>query len=357
MNVAVAKPIRSEALQIGAREAYYTICPVFVASNVALELGWLEQELKEIGAKLSYLRSLPEAVGWLPHYSHGFEHLFRDGGNIPSIWSKAENKDTKLIGLTAARDGGRIVVRADSKLHRVRDLKGRRFGLFKSLNAAKVDWWRATSERGILQALALAGLSRDDVEVLDIDHVESRGFGRASRPSDLWWRRRREEPHFTSEVAALEESRVEAIYASEGRALALERTGRFKTIEDLARYPDWTLQVANSPYAITVNTDFAEQNRDIVVAYLRAVLRAGHWINANRPAAAAILAGVTDYPGAADVAKAIVDTDFVPNLSDQNLAGIEIESAFLKKHGYIGRDFDVQQWADASFLKEAIASL
>jgi hypothetical protein len=25
-------------------EAHYTICPVFVASNIAVELGWLDEE-------------------------------------------------------------------------------------------------------------------------------------------------------------------------------------------------------------------------------------------------------------------------------------------------------------------------
>lgn len=340
-------------VEVGAREAYYTICPVFSASNVAQELGWIEEEFQKIGARLSYLRALPPEQGYLPHFSHQLDHLFRDGGNIPSIWAKADVSDTTLVALTAAHHGGQIVVRADSGIHTPADLKGRRFGLYKSRNPDKVDWWRATGERGILLALKLAGLAREDVEIVDAPH-EDRGFGNASRPSELWRQRTRDSLVYTAEVEALKRGEVDAVYTSHGRGVALERTGLFKAIEDFSRHPDWTLQVANSPYALTVNTDFARKNRDIVVAFLRAAVRAARWINANREAAAQILNRVTYHPTVADTAAAIAGTDFLPALSPQNLAGLGIQKRFLADHGYIRNDFDIADWADASYLEEAI---
>lgn len=344
------------AVSVGAREAYYTICPVFAASNVAQELGWIEEELGKVGAKLSYLRALPPEQGYLPHFSHQFEHLFRDGGNIPSIWAKADVTDTTLLALTAGHHGGQILVRSDSDIYRVADLKGRKFGLYKSQNQDKVDWWRATSERGILVALRLAGLDRTVVEIVDAPH-EDRGFGNASKPSQLWATRSRDDLVYTAEVKLLEAGTVDAVYTSHGRGQALERTGRFKVIEDFSRYPDWTLQVANSPYALTVSTDFARKNRDIVVAFLRAVVRAARWINANRDAAASILQRVTYHQSPADVAGAITATDFLPSLSEQNLAGLDIQKKFLVEHGYVKRNFDSRKWADASYLEEALRSL
>jgi ABC-type nitrate/sulfonate/bicarbonate transport system substrate-binding protein len=142
----------------------------------------------------------------------------------------------------------------------------------------------------------------------------------------------RSEVAFAPEILALGEDRVDAAYASEGRALRLERTGAFTIIEDLSRYPDWTLQVANSPYAITVNRDFAERQRDIVVAFLRATVKAGRWANANREAAASFLARVTYYPTVRDISVATATTDFVPNLSAQNLAAVDIQKQFLLEH-------------------------
>lgn len=345
-----------KAVQVGAREAYYTICPVFVASNVAQELGWIEEEFNRIGAKLSYLRALPPEQGYLPHFGHQLDHLFRDGGNIPSIWAKADVADTTLVALTAGHHGGQILVRTDADINRVADLKGRKFGLYKSQNEKKVDWWRATGERGIHVALKLAGLKPEDVEIVDAPH-EDIGFGNASKPSELWAKRSRDELVYTAEVKLLQEGKVDAVYTSHGRGQRLERTGKFKVIEDFSRYPDWTLQVANSPYALTVNTDFAKQNRDIVVAFLRATVRAARWINGNREAAASILHRVTYHQDPADTAAAIEATDFLPSLSAQNLAGLDIQKKFLVENGYVKRDFDSRKWADASYLEEALRSL
>lgn len=347
--------VTSTPVSIGAREAWYTLCPTFVASNVAQEFGWIEEELRKVGASLSYLRALPVEQGYLPHFSHRFEHLFRDGGNIPSIWAKADNVDTTLIGLTQSHHGGHIVVRASDPARRVADLKGRRFGLSKSGNRDKIDWWRATSEQGILNALALAGLDRAEVDVVDVAH-DDRGFGNAARPSALW-ATRRGDLVFSAEAQALRNGEVDAIYASHGRALGLERTGQFKTIEDFSRYPDWTLQVANSPYALTVRTDFAGGNRDIVVAFLRAVVRAARWLNANRAAGAEILFRTTYHPNPRDIAAAIARTDFLPMLSPLKLAGIDAQKRFLKERGYISRNFATADWADTSYLEEALATL
>jgi ABC-type nitrate/sulfonate/bicarbonate transport systems, periplasmic components len=343
----------TSAAQKAVTEVFYTICPVHVASHVALELGWLEEEIQRAGGKLSYLRSLPQETGWLPHFSHRLDNLFRDGGNIPSIWAKADVTDTTLLGLTASPSGGQILVRVDSGLRRVADLRGRKVGLSKSLNSEKVDWWRASAERGIELALQLAGLQRSDVVIEDVAFSDG-SVGSGTKPSELWARRRlKEDFSLNPEVQALIDGRVDAIYTNHGRSQSLERTGEFAVIEDLSRRPDWTLQVANSPWAITVNTELAKKNPEIVVAYLRAALRAGRWINANRAAAAEILHRVTFHPELADTVRAIADIDFVPNLSPRNLAGIEIEKKFLLSHGYIKRDFDVKQWAAPQFLEEA----
>ena len=51
---------------------------------------------------------------------------------------------------------------------------------------------------------------------------------------------------------ALEKGVIDAMYMQSGPLQQLsEATGKFKSIEDLSRYPDWTLQVANIPAAIT----------------------------------------------------------------------------------------------------------
>lgn len=338
-------------------EAFYTICPVFTGSNVAAELGWLDEEFERAGVKLRYLRSLPDNVGWLPHYSHRLENLFRDGGANPAIWARADVQDTTLVGLTASPLGGHVVVRAKSGLHRVADLKGRRIGLPKSLNAEKIDWWRASAHRAVLEALALAGLRPADVELVDVPDPDTHVAGEFQKPSQVWTTRKRD--FGNPEVRALAEGRVDAIYSSNGRTSALEETGEFKVIEDLGRHPDWTLRVSNSPFTISVNTRLAEEHPEAVVAFLRAGIRGGRWIRSNPEEAAEVLTRVTFYRNARDVRRLLAETDadLVPSLSPKHLAGLELQKQFLLDHGYIEHDVDVRKWANPTFLEKALAGL
>lgn len=338
-------------------EAFYTICPVLVASNVAVELGWLDEEFKLADAKATYLRSLPENAGWLPHYRHSHDRLFRDGGAYPTIWAKADLADTTLIALTGSQVGGQIVVRADAGIRRVADLRQRRLGLTRSLNREKIDFARATAERGVEVALSLAGLKRADVEIVDLDERDEPHFEPAAKPAELWRQYGVDRSAGGTDVEALRAGAVDAIYSHPGRAHGLVRTGEFTVIEDLSRSPDWTAQLANGPYTTAVNSAFAREHPEIVIAFLRAAIRAGRWINANRAAAAEIFRRVTFYPHADLIAAQIQTVDFVPNLSAQNLAATELNKNFLRSHGYVKNDFDVRAWADERFLRAAHSSL
>lgn len=347
----------------GITETLYTICPVLVASNVAVELGWLDEEFKKAGASARYLRSLTGPKDWLPHYNHDSDRLIRDGGNSPAVGAKADVRPTTLVGLTQAQPAGKIIVRVDSGINKVADLKGRRVALYRSGLTDKLDHRRATSEHGLLAALDLHGLGRSDVIWTDVVDGENDAFHDrqpASRPSELWARRCAADSGFrwTSEAQALQDGVADAYYDySVGIAASLEKSGKFKVIEDLDRYPDWTLRIANAPRTITVSTEFAERHPEVVVAFLRTAIRAGRWINANPEAASEIFQRVTVYPCAKGIAKALKQYDLVPNLSARNLAGLEVEKDFLLQHDYIRNDFDVHQWADHRYLDEALKGL
>src|SRR5471032_689602 len=125
-------------------QVFYTICPVLVASNIAVEFGWLA------------------------HYRHSLTPLFRDGGAIPTIWAKADLTDTTLIATTATPSGGQIVVRSDADLFRIEDLRGKRIGLGISSNPERIDFSRASAHFGLQQALKLGGLALADVEIVDL---------------------------------------------------------------------------------------------------------------------------------------------------------------------------------------------
>ena len=136
-----------------------------------------------------------------------------------------------------------------------------------------------------------------------------------------------------------------------------EATGKFKSIEDLSIYPDWTLQVANIPAAITCTVEMAEKHPELAVTFLKGMIKVGRWANEHKHAASAILNKQTFYLDVEHTYRGIQDVEMVPNLSPQNLVSVEIGKDFMLSHGYIKHDFDVQKWAAPEFLEKAAKEL
>jgi len=128
-------------------------------------------------------------------------------------------------------------------------------------------------------------------------------------------------------------------------------------IEDLSRYPDWTVQVANTPAIITCTEVMAEEHPELVLAYMKAMIKVGRWANAHKRAAAVILNRQTFYLDAEDTYQGIKHVDLVPSLDAQNLQCIDIGKDFMLSHGYIKNDFDVNEWAAPEFLEKAATEL
>ena len=115
--------------------------------------------------------------------------------------------------------------------------------------------------------------------------------------------------------------------------------------------------MANIPAAITCTDVMAEKHPELVVTFLKGMIKVGRWANEHKHAAAAILDKQTFYLDVEDTYRSIKDMDLVPNLSPQNLASVEIGKDFMLSHGYIKKDFDVQKWAAPEFLEQAAREL
>ena len=345
-------------------EVYYTNCMLVSASNVDQELGWTREEFKKIGVKYSYMRSVREN-DWYPHYIHNMDNLIRFGGLFPPIHVQADIRRTRLLGVThAPHEGGCMMVRSRDNLYRMTDLKGKKVGLSKSLNTIKNDWWRIQEEQGIELMLRLNGMTRNDVEIVEFPYPDDwydnpEMLDPMENPSELQLKRdhKRDLAYRPLEMA-LEKGVVDAIYTQSVVFQHLqEATGKFKAIEDLSRYPDWTLQVANIPAVITCTEVMAEKHPELVVAFMKGMIRVGRWANEHKSAAAAILNRQTFYLDEEDTYRGIKEIDMVPNLSPQNLVSIEIGKDFMVSHGYIKNNFDVHKWASPEFLEQAARDL
>ena len=60
-----------------------------------------------------------------------------------------------LSGATWVHEGGGLLVRANKQIFRMKDLKGKKIGISKSLNTIKNDWWRIQEHMGIENILML----------------------------------------------------------------------------------------------------------------------------------------------------------------------------------------------------------
>jgi len=346
------------------KEVWYTNCPLLSASNVDQELGWTREEYKKIGVNYAFFRSTRE-TDFYPHYIHNQDNLIRFGGLFPPIEVHADIRRTRLLGLThSPNEGGCMMVRTRDDIYRMVDLKGKKIGLSKSLNTIKNDWWRIQEEQGIELMLRMNGMTRADVEIVEFPYPDDwyddpRMLEPIDNASELWLRRdHKRDLAFRPLETALLSGVVDAIYTQGDQWRRLqEETGKLKAIEDLGRYPDWTLQVANLPAAITCTTEMAEQHPELVVAYMKGMIKVGRWGNEHKHAAAAILDKQTFYQGVEGTCRALQNVDLVPNLSPQNLACVEIGKDFMLSHGYIKRDFDVQKWAAPEFLEQAAREL
>jgi ABC-type nitrate/sulfonate/bicarbonate transport system substrate-binding protein len=189
----------------------------------------------------------------------------------------------------------------------------------------------------------------DKPEMLDPMENPSETWLKRDHKHDLAWR-----PLETALLSGV----VDAIFTQSKVTHHLqEATGKLKAIEDLSRYPDWTLQVTNVPAVITCTDVMAEKHPELVVTFLKGMIKVGRWANEHKHAAAAILDKQTLYLDVEDTYRGIKDIDMVPNLSPQNLVSVEIGKDFMLSHGYIKNDFDVQKWAAPEFLEAAAKEL
>ena len=364
-NVIMAKQAKkSTTVPLNWKEVWFTNCPMVSANNVDQELGWCREEFKKIGVEYAYFRSSNEN-NFYPHYIHNLDNLIRFGGLYPPIHVHADMRRTVLLGATQVYEGGVMMVRARDNIFRMKDLKGKKIGLTKSLNTIKTDWWRIQEHAGIELMLRMNDMTMDDIELVEFPYPDD-WYDKPemlvvpmNNPSELWLRRDHKHDYaFRPLEKALLAGTVDAIYNQSGPLQQLsEATGKIKSIEDLARYPDWTLQMANCPAVITCTDVMAEKHPELVIAYMKAMIKVGRWANAHKHAAAEILNHQTFYLDAEHTYQGIKHVDMVPSLSAQNIVSIEIGKDFMLSHGYIKRDFDVDEWAAPEFLEKAATEL
>jgi ABC-type nitrate/sulfonate/bicarbonate transport system substrate-binding protein len=327
------------------KKIWYTRCPVPAASGVAFQLGWLSAAYVDEGITVEALQDASPDLA-RHHFDHELVGLFREGGNIPAIAARAAGAPTRLIGLTWIEEGQSIVVRPDSGLHTPLDLAGKRIAIPAATDSPATSFPRGMALHGFQQALQLAGLSLDDVVIIEVPNAVSRLYG----PREDRFRAR------SSAIEALLAGRVDAVYGKgSGFADQVAKDGLVVAV-DLDALPDLRLRVNNgTPRPITVHERLLDERPDLVVSFLAASLRASDWASDHPVEVREILQEET-FAEASGVNAAYgpnFHRNLHPSLSEERLELFAIQKQFLYAHGFLQHDFDLESWVARGPIEEA----
>ena len=143
-------------------------------------------------------------------------------------------------------------------IYRMKDLRGKKIGLTKSLNTIKNDWWRIQEEQGIELMLMLNDMTRDDVEIVEFPYADDwydkpEMLAPMDNPSELWLKRdHKHDLAFRPLETALEKGVVDAIYtqsvASSNSRKPRASSRRSRTCPDIPTGPcKWPTSPPSSP--------------------------------------------------------------------------------------------------------------
>jgi ABC-type nitrate/sulfonate/bicarbonate transport system substrate-binding protein len=322
------------------------------ASGIAYKLGWLGEEFARDGIAL---RTLQEDAGQelqRHHYDHELPTLIREGGNLFAIPAKAQHAKTRLIGLTWIDEGQSILVRPDSDIRSPEKLAGRRLALpaYRDVDIEQNRRGRSIARHmslhGYKGALASAGLSLDDVRLVEVGSSDEHG----GRGAGGFWQ----------SYEPLARGEVDAIYVKGAPAQDAARKFGFEVGIDLDKLPERRFRVNNgTPRPITVHEHFLEHHYDLLVRFLKQTLRAADWAKTNLQGLSEILESETGA-SAAGVAAAYRN-DFhlslAPDLSNERLELFRQQKEFQLTYGILDRDFDFDAWVEHGPLEEARRAL
>jgi ABC-type nitrate/sulfonate/bicarbonate transport system substrate-binding protein len=337
---------------------WYTRCPLPTAFSVAIHAGLLESHVTGAGGAVQSLRHSDDQKVRLSHFTHTYPGMIRQGGHIPPLWSRAEGKNIKLIGLSWTNEAQLVLTLPDSDIQAVSDLKGKRLAVPVRKNFP-IDFWRATVLKGFSNVLATAGLSLADVELVEInidDQPFVRQFGRADSvaPPGTAYQTLSSQ---RLEGRALLLKQVDAIFSPGHYGVALSAFLGAKVLFDLSALPVRLDKLNNSTLlAFTVDADFLDRHPETVLAALRASVDGARYAKNHTREAGRIVAA--ESGNAEELIPVIFGDDFAadltPGFSDELLEALERQNHFLFKQGFLPRQVPVNEWIAPELLKQAV---
>jgi ABC-type nitrate/sulfonate/bicarbonate transport system substrate-binding protein len=351
---------RTESAQSPHAGLLYSRCPVLpTASGLAAQLGWLDEEaaaVKDLSVLVQQQQGEHLAEDPAPHRER---YWLRHSGNLKAIWARSAGADSRVIGLSWARTPNQILTLPSSYIRSVADLKGRRLAIVSHRNAL-IDQGRAAALRTYEVALATAGLTLKDVELVDVGVEKPFGDFQSSSGRDasaLWTLRRVGQREFITPILR---GQADAISVRGTFAAELGTIFGTHVVYDLADNPDPAAAAADAPpFTLVASRALIEERPELLNRILVRLLSAARWANEN-PADALKLWG-QDLGHIAETVRVSFGSEIATGLSidldERNIAALQSHENFMLRHGFLKRHVNVSEWIDPAPLQRALATL
>ncbi|MGF6573581.1 ABC-type nitrate/sulfonate/bicarbonate transport system substrate-binding protein [Paraburkholderia sp. GAS333] len=339
---------------------WYTRCPAPTPFGIAAQKGWLQQEFAADGIDVKALQDADDVKIRRSHFTHTQPWSFRQGGNIPALWARAQGSETRLIGLSWV-DEFQALITLDRQLDASPEaLQGRRFGFPLNTRASVVDFHRATALRGFSSLLGAIGVQLEDIDLVDLPHTP-RGLEDAKPSVDASladWLDAQRSHEFAREAEALLRGEADVVFVKGATGLDIANLLNAKILVEIGAQPNRVLHANNgTPRPLTVDAQLLRERPDLVERVVARTLDAADWAQAHPGDVAHYVARETRsaehwvghaYPGG-------LHRQLTLGLDPRALAALADFKHFLFTWGFIPSDFDVDAWVDPAPLRAALA--
>ena len=266
-------------------------------------------------------------------------------------------EDTVVVGVSWPRTSYPVLALPGSGIRSAADLRGRRV-LVPRRDQDTLDFWAATAFGVWESALASAGLTLDDVEVVETRNAELPlpGLPEADVQGRLRWSLRSQGSLLRMLIGPLVSGAVDAVPGQTVWAQQLAAFTGAEVVYDQADQPGLLARVNNgAPDVVTVSGELARRHPDRVARVLARLIEAADWARAEPGAALELLSHRLQTP--TTLLEATYGDDLVGHLDvtlpDETTEILQYQQDVLLRHGFIDASFDVEPWIDPRPLQLA----
>ncbi|ADP72787.1 aliphatic sulfonates family ABC transporter, periplasmic ligand-binding protein [Rhodomicrobium vannielii ATCC 17100] len=291
--------------------------PGHLVFTVSKHLHAWDREFAPDGIRIEYLPFTGGGSEAATALSSGnLEFMFT--ASNPALRAAASGADVKMVAVSsfARRGASSIIVRADSPIRSVADLKGK-----------KVAYLAGTVRHAsLVRVLQSVDLTIKDIQSLQLDAM-------ASAP-------------------ALLRGDIDALVEGEGTVWKLMQQKAVRVLVDGRNHPEWA-----TPSVITVNGDFARRHPDLVRRFLAVDLQCAEWADAHPEETIRVLSKLNGQP-VEYLRTYHPDGRFFaqPAITSEALQSLRDEEEFMRSTALLKGSIDHGTWVDRSYIDAVYAA-